>query len=106
MNVTPVRNNYGINGSGQIIAIADTGLDTGYNNESMHDDLEGRIISIHDTANDGDVSDTNGHGTHVAGSALGNGASSGGLYSGAAPEAQLIFQAIGDSSDEVILGNP
>lgn len=103
MNVTPVRNNYGINGSGQIIAIADTGLDTGYNNESMHDDLEGRIISINDTANDGDVSDTNGHGTHVAGSALGNGARSGGLYSGAATEAQLIFQAIGDSGNTVFL---
>lgn len=93
MNVTPVRNTYGLDGSGQIIGIADTGLDTGINNASMHDDLEGRIIAIHSWW-DSDASDEDGHGTHVAGSAVGNGSYSNGTYSGAAPAAQLVFQAL------------
>ncbi|WP_167879456.1 S8 family serine peptidase, partial [Methanococcoides sp. NM1] len=96
MNVIPARNNYGLNGSEQIIGIADTGLDTGVNDTSMHDDLEGRIKEIYSWG-DSDASDGHGHGTHVAGSAMGNGLNSSGLYSGAAPEAQLVFQAIGDS---------
>ncbi|WP_158599212.1 S8 family serine peptidase [Methanohalophilus sp. RSK] len=97
MNVTPIHQNYSLNGSGQIIGIADTGLDTGYNNESMHDDIEGRIINI-SSWGDENASDTHGHGTHVAGSALGNGSLSGGKYSGTAPAANLVFQAFGDGN--------
>ncbi len=98
MNVTTIHQNYSLNGSGQIIGIADTGLDTGINDESMHDDIEGRIINI-SSWGDEDASDTDGHGTHVAGSALGNGSLSGGKYSGTAPAAKLVFQAFGDGSD-------
>ncbi len=101
------HDNYNLFGNGQIIAIADTGLDTGVNNGSMHDDFEGRIISITDVATIGSTSpdDINGHGTHVTGTALGNGNLSGsvptanifaGSYAGAAPNAQLIFQAMGN----------
>jgi PGF-pre-PGF domain-containing protein len=105
MNVTGVRTNYGLTGSGQIVAVADTGLDTGQNDATMHDDLEGRIVKIYDSSNDGNKSDTNGHGTHVAGSVLGNGALSAGKYAGAAPEAELVFQAIGNSSDSLIISD-
>jgi subtilisin family serine protease len=99
-NVYETRNTYGLNGSGQIVAVADTGLDTGVNDASMHDDLEGRIIKIYDTAGDNDASDVyNGHGTHVAGSVLGDGSCSNGEFKGMAPQAELIFQAAGFSND-------
>ena len=96
-NVYDVRNTYGLTGSGQIVAVADTGLDTGVDNESMHDDIEGRILALHAWwSEDGDTGpeDNNGHGTHVAGSVLGNGSRSNGQYAGMAPEAQLVFQAL------------
>jgi len=99
-NVYETRNTYGLNGSGQIVAVADTGLDTGVNDASMHDDLEGRIIEIYDTAGDNDASDIySGHGTHVAGSVLGNGSCSNGKFKGMAPQAELIFQAAGFPTD-------
>jgi PGF-pre-PGF domain-containing protein len=100
MNVTTIHQNYSLNGAGQVIGIADTGLDTGINNESMHDDIEERIINI-SSWGDEDASDTHGHGTHVAGSALGNGSLSGGKYSGTAPAANLVFQAIGDGTGKL-----
>jgi len=96
-NVYDVRNTYGLTGSGQIVAVADTGLDTGVDDESMHDDIEGRIEALHAWwSEDGDTGaeDNNGHGTHVAGSVLGNGSRSNGQYAGMAPEAQLVFQAL------------
>ena len=96
-NVYDVRNTYGLTGSGQIVAVADTGLDTGVDNESMHDDIEGRILALIDLSDDGADDIFSGHGTHVAGSVLGNGTLSGGQFKGMAPEAQLVFQAVEDS---------
>ncbi|MDA0524479.1 S8 family serine peptidase [Methanococcoides alaskense] len=96
-NVSYVRNTHGLTGSGQIVAVADSGLDSGFNNASMHDDFEGRIVSIHswwDSYNDSGGEDNHGHGTHVAGSVLGNGSLSSGLYAGMAPKAQLVFQSM------------
>ncbi|QLC49417.1 PGF-pre-PGF domain-containing protein [Methanolobus zinderi] len=100
ITVDTVRNTYGLNGSGQIVAVCDTGLDTG-NKETVNDDFRGRVIDIFDVADDGDKRDLySGHGTHVAGSVLGNGNLSNGLYAGMAPEAKLVFQAIGEYSHE------
>ena len=96
-NVYDVRNTYGLTGSGQIVAVADTGLDTGVDDESMHDDIEGRIVALHawwSYYEDTGAEDNSGHGTHVAGSVLGNGSRSNGQYAGMAPEAQLVFQAL------------
>lgn len=42
--------------------------------------------------------DRNGHGTHVAGTAVGNGLSTGGKYTGVAPEADIIVVKGGDES--------
>ena len=97
-----------LRGRGQVIAVADTGLDSGVNNESLHPDFIGRVKAIislplnrswnviaqHSDNNDGASDRNSGHGTHVAGLALGNGIRSGGLHQGIAPEAELVFQAI------------
>ncbi len=103
INVNTVHETYGLSGSGQIVAVCDSGLDTGTNDQTMHADLRGRILSITDVANDGDPADLIGHGTHVAGSVLGNGSLSGENYSGMAPEAELIFQAAGGNNDFLYL---
>ncbi|WP_370575092.1 Ig-like domain-containing protein [Methanomethylovorans sp.] len=92
INVNEVRTNYNLKGSGQIVAVCDSGLDTGVNDNTMHADIRGRIVSIIDLVGDG-AEDQHGHGTFVAGSVLGNGALSEGKYSGMAPEALLVFQA-------------
>jgi PGF-pre-PGF domain-containing protein len=97
INATYISENYNLTGRGQIIAIADTGLDTGVNNESMNSDFYGRILDIQDVVGDG-AEDLQGHGTHVTGSALGNGSLSGGQYRGVAPKSQLVFQAISNST--------
>ena len=105
---------HGLHGSGQVVAVADTGLDQGSTSPgSLLDDFEdgsgnSRVITILDTAGDGNKSDTNGHGTHVAGSVLGNGMDSGSTPSthtypdtavvGMAPESSLVFQATMNNS--------
>jgi PGF-pre-PGF domain-containing protein len=100
INVNPVHENYRLNGTGQIVAVCDTGLDTGLNDESMHIDIRGRILEIFDLVGDG-AGDQHGHGTHVTGSVLGNGALSGGQYKGMAHEALLVFQAAGTADGEL-----
>jgi len=92
MNVPNVWSPGGLTGAGQIAAVCDTGLDVGRNNPSMLDDFEGRIVSAYGLAIPGDWSDEHGHGTHVCGSVLGNGAMSGGLFRGMAYEAGLVIQ--------------
>lgn len=102
----------GLTGKGEIIAIADTGLDTGESG-TLHLDFQERIdwidsypiqpslspYVLNPGDNDGASDIYSGHGTHVAGSALGNGkqAKELGLTPiprGMAAEAKLVFQAI------------
>ena len=93
LNLDAAHDDYGLDGSGQIVAIADTGLDTGDTN-TLHPDLAGRLLQVFDTGRLTNWSDTYYHGTHVAGSLLGSGAASDGQYRGAAPGAHLVFQSI------------
>ena len=79
-----------LDGSGQLIGVADTGLDAG------HPDFQGRIAKLVARGRPGDTSDPSGHGTHVAGSVLGSGAASGGVLRGVAPAATLFFQSLLD----------
>lgn len=113
-NVRDAWDTHGLRGSGMIVAVADSGLDRGSTNpDNLNNDFEdgsesSRVTAIFDVNDDGDTSDTNGHGTHVSGSVLGNGANSGSdpnthtypstCYAGMAPEASLVFQSIGDST--------
>ena len=102
----------GYYGEGQVIAIADSGLDRGgLQADELHDDFEdgngnARVLALIDRVGDGSW-DKMGHGTHVAGTALGNGTLSGadavaGNYSGSnagvAPRASLVFQAVSNDS--------
>jgi subtilisin family serine protease len=87
------------------VAVADTGLDTGVNDATMHADIRGRIKALIDRSNNGASDIYSGHGTHVAGSVLGNGSQSGGRFKGMAPEAQLVFQAV-ENSDGSLGGLP
>ena len=114
--------NLGLYGAGQIVAVADTGLDTG-NLGTLHQDFLGnptgcantnRIVATYALGRAGNWSDScrtggvneGGHGTHVSGSVLGNGCRSGsnglpgytGSYAGLAPQAGLVMQSIMDSS--------
>lgn len=92
--------NKGLSGAGQIIGIADTGLDTGVR-ETLHPDLKSKMVAIYALGRKGDASDPNGHGTHVAGSAYGKGDASQGRYRGIAPAASLVFQSVMDKDGKL-----
>ncbi len=96
MGADVLQNGTGLDGSGQVVAVADTGLDTGDAN-TMLADFAGRVVAMQALGRPGDSSDPHGHGTHVAGSVLGDGANSNGSVRGLAPAASLVFQSIMDA---------
>lgn len=72
----------GADGTGVTVAIVDSGMDVGANNNATgHLDLRGRQVAFIDY--NGVPTDQNGHGTHVTGIAIGNAGT--GLTEGAAP---------------------
>ena len=75
-----------LDGTGIVVTVSDTGLDNGVNNTNMHPDFRDHIVGIHSYGippasqsyvnapyNDGASDLDSGHGTHVAGSVLGDG---------------------------------
>lgn len=98
MQAGAVHTNLGLFGAGQVLAVADSGLDTG-NPATLHPDVQGRVVSAYCLGRPApcDWSDYVAHGTHVVGSALGSGAASGGQYQGTAPQASLVFQSLADA---------
>ncbi|HEX9374295.1 MAG TPA: S8 family serine peptidase, partial [Roseiflexaceae bacterium] len=101
-------------GAGQIVAVADSGLDTGMI-ATLSPDFAGRIVATHVLSAGGDLGDSNGHGTHVAGSVAGAGIQSGanpalhqygGSFAGVAPEAGLVIQAFEALPDGSTIGLP
>lgn len=84
---------HGLTGAGQIITVADSGLDTGNTNKVMAD-FQGRVNLIR-TVSGAYSRDIHGHGTHVAGSLAGDGALSGGTIRGVAYAATLnVWQGL------------
>ena len=97
-------------GAGQVVAVADSGIDRGTNGIGyLHEDFlagdgTSRVLRI--VHRSSATSDKVGHGTHVAGSILGNGKLSGAVpasrsfpatcYAGIAPEASLVVQNLAD----------
>ncbi|MED2970768.1 S8 family peptidase [Fictibacillus sp. B-59209] len=79
-----VLNSSGVTGKGVAIAVVDTGV-------YPHADLKERIVAFKDLVNQKtETYDDNGHGTHCAGDAAGNGYLSDGKYKGPAPEANIV----------------
>lgn len=119
MGVREVWDTQGLYGAGQTVAVCDTGLDKGSTLPAdLHDDFENgsgvsRVIGLYDLVGGGDGAEdrNSGHGTHVAGSVLGNGDLSGATPSthtypetahvGMAPEASLLFQAVESDAGEL-----
>ncbi len=102
LGVPAAREQLGLDGTGQIIAITDSGLDASQN---LSADFAGRIAAafgpgqMSTRCTSTDWSDFNGHGTHVAGSALGSGALSAGQHAGVAPNARIVVQSARDEKN-------
>jgi serine protease AprX len=120
INAPEAWKTYNVTGRGIGVAIVDSGI-------YAHPDIAGRIAAQVDltgstvtttdaltnqitTTTVGTVGlgvDPGGHGTHVAGLVAGNGASSGGAYTGVAPEASLldvrVIRADGTSNTGLVL---
>lgn len=86
-----------LTGAGEIIGHADTGLDVGMNDSSIHTDFKNKIIAAFPLGRNVLWNDPQGHGTHTAGSILGSGVSSGGKYKGVAPGSMLVHQSLIDN---------
>jgi serine protease AprX len=85
-------------GDGEIVVVNDTGFDTG-STANVHPAFAGRVLKLVALGRPNKSDDPDGHGTHVAGSVLGNGNSPtmGGAIQGTAPKAGLIVQSLLDS---------
>jgi serine protease AprX len=96
----------GVTGRGVGVAVVDSGV-------YAHPDLAGRIVAAIDftslapTVSNIPLNDLGGHGTHVAGLIAGDGTRSGGLYTGVAPNANIVdvrvIDAHGGSNVSIIL---
>lgn len=96
-NAPQVWSQLNVTGRGIGIAVVDSGV-------SNHPDLAGRIVAAIDftsttpTVSTTPLGDPGGHGTHVAGLAAGDGSSSGGAYTGTAPQANIIDVRVIDAN--------
>ena len=91
MDIRPIwkseENPDGLSGAGQNITTSDSGIDSG-DLETLHLDLRDRVVGI-GVVPGCSPSDVNGHGTHTAGSIVGNGHHSNGRIRGTAWGAHL-----------------
>lgn len=91
----------GLTGKGEIVGLADSGLDTGSVSD-IHPDLQStpgqmpKVVMLKSWAGREKADDPIGHGTHLAGIIAGSGAASGGQYRGIAPGASIYFQGLLD----------
>lgn len=84
----------GFAGRGQIVSMADTGLDSG-SIATIHQDFGDAVVSGYPFGLWSKTwEDPMGHGTHVAGSVLGRGTASKGLLKGGAFEAKMVAESM------------
>jgi serine protease AprX len=96
INARSVWTQLGVTGRGVGVAVVDSGV-------AAHPDLAGRVVaSIDFTSANPQVtttlSDPGGHGTHVAGLIAGDGKSSGGAFTGVAPNAHIVSVRVFDAN--------
>jgi len=96
----------GLTGQGQIIGLADSGLDSG-RMDDLHPDLQSipgrmpRVAFLRSWTDRAVPDDPVGHGTHMAAALVGSGEASNGQFQGIAPNASLYFQALLDSKGQL-----
>jgi len=96
----------GLTGDGEIIGLADTGLDIG-STDDIHPDLASvpgkmpKVVMLRSWAGAPVAADPNGHGTVMAATIAGTGAASSGRYQGVAPGASIYFQGLIDSNGQL-----
>ena len=93
-----IVNEYLCDGSNQVVAVADTGFDTGSLTD-VHPAFGDRVLALLPVSGSC-TNDPEGHGTHVAGSVLGDGVAPmmGGAIQGTAPKASLVVQSLLDDN--------
>ncbi|MEA4924894.1 MAG: S8 family serine peptidase [Syntrophomonadaceae bacterium] len=100
----------GLSGKGQIVGIADSGLDQGSLTD-IHPDLQSesgampRVVMLKSYTDRGLADDPVGHGTFMTGVIAGSGKASGGKYQGIAPGASIYFQALLDKNNNLRIPN-
>ncbi|MEO8846252.1 MAG: S8 family serine peptidase [Kofleriaceae bacterium] len=100
IGVDPVQRAGSFEGAGQIIAVCDTGFDTG-DPLNLPTAFAGRVLKLVALGRP-TASDPDGHGTHVCGSVLGDSTSSVyGRIRGTAPKAKLIMQSVLDAGGDL-----
>ena len=87
MNVRTAWDAHGLSGTNQVVSTSDSGIDTG-DVATMHRDLADRVCGI-GVVEGCYPTDVDGHGTHTAGSIVGNGTLSDGAVRGTAWGAKL-----------------
>ncbi|MGI9862827.1 S-layer homology domain-containing protein [Moorella naiadis] len=96
----------GLTGKGEIVGLADSGLDAGSLSD-LHPDLQSnpgripRVVMLQSWAGRDKPDDPIGHGTHLAGIIAGSGAASNGQYRGIAPGASIYFQGLLNQQGEL-----
>ncbi len=95
-----------LRGEGEVIGICDSGLDQGKIGD-VHPAFAGRVAKLIPLGRSSKTNDPTGHGTHVAGLAVGDSQSNeaAGSITGAAPGAELVVQSVYHRSDP-LLGIP
>ncbi|MCB0419374.1 MAG: S8 family serine peptidase [Bdellovibrionales bacterium] len=83
----------GYTGKGEVVAVGDTGLDTG-EGPQLHVDFRNNVGGAKFGLFAKDWSDPMGHGTHVSGSVMSSGEASGGLLKGGAFEAAVFAEGM------------
>lgn len=83
----------GYTGEGQIISMADTGVDSG-NVKTLHPDLKGVVKGLNMGFGSTGWEDSSGHGTHVCGSLIGSGLLSDGFIRGGAFNSKVIVESV------------
>lgn len=93
----------GLNGDGAYIGIVDTGLYGAHPDFHTGGTGSSRVVHAYTYSSSVDpLLDVDGHGTHVAGIAAGNGFSSGGTYTGVAPGSALMAGKTSFATTDVV----